>query len=60
MTPATLLTGFLSTAPGGFSEVGVVALALNADVAFIMAYQMFRLFFILLLVPPLLRWRFRR
>lgn len=60
LTPATLLTGFLSTAPGGLSEVGVVALALNADVAFIMAYQMFRLFFILLLVPPLLRWRFRR
>ena len=29
-------------------------------VAFIMAYQLFRLFFILLLVPPLLRWRFRR
>ncbi|MBU2055501.1 MAG: AbrB family transcriptional regulator [Proteobacteria bacterium] len=59
-TPATLLTGFLSTAPGGLSEVGVVALALHADVAFIMAYQMFRLFTILLLVPPLLRWRFRR
>ena len=60
LTPAALLTGFLSTAPGGLSEVGVVALALNADVAFIMAYQLFRLFSILLLVPPLLRWRFRR
>lgn len=60
LTPASLLTGFLSTAPGGLSEVGVVALALNADVAFIMAYHLFRLFSILLLVPPLLRWRFRR
>jgi membrane AbrB-like protein len=60
ITPATLLTGFLSTAPGGLSEVGVVALALHADVAFIMAYQLFRLFSILLLVPPLLRWRFKR
>ena len=60
LTPATLLTGFLSTAPGGLSEVGVVALALHADVAFIMAYQLFRLFSILLLVPPLLRWRFKR
>jgi uncharacterized membrane protein AbrB (regulator of aidB expression) len=40
--------------------VGVVALALNADVAFIMSYQLFRLFSILLLVPPLMRWRFRR
>lgn len=60
LTPATLLTGFLSTAPGGLSEMGVVALALHADVAFIMAYQLFRLFSILLLVPPLLRWRFKR
>jgi hypothetical protein len=60
LTPASLLTGFLSTAPGGLSEVGVVALALHADVAFIMAFHLFRLFSILLLVPPLLRWRFRR
>jgi membrane AbrB-like protein len=60
LTPATLLTSFLSTAPGGLSEVGVVALALHADVAFIMAYQLFRLFSILLLVPPLLRWWFKR
>jgi membrane AbrB-like protein len=60
LTPATLLTGFLATAPGGLSEVGVVALSLHADVAFIMAYQLFRLFSILLLVPPLLRWRFKK
>jgi uncharacterized protein len=60
LTPATLLTSFLSTAPGGLSEVGVVALALHADVAFITAYQLFRLFSILLLLPPLLRWRFKR
>ncbi|HOG18256.1 MAG TPA: AbrB family transcriptional regulator [Syntrophales bacterium] len=59
LTPATLLTSFLSTAPGGLSEVGVIGLALNADVAFIMAYQLFRLFSILLVVPPLLRWRFK-
>jgi hypothetical protein len=60
LTPATLLTAFLGTAPGGLSEVGVVALALNADVAFIMAYQLFRIFSILLLVPPLLRWWLKR
>jgi uncharacterized protein len=58
--PVTLLTSFLGTAPGGLSEVGVVALALHADVAFVMAYQLFRLFSILLLVPPLLRWRFKK
>lgn len=60
VTPATMLTGFLSTAPGGLSEVGVVALALHADVAFVMAYQLFRLFSILLLVPPILRWWFKK
>jgi membrane AbrB-like protein len=60
LTPATLLTGFLATAPGGLSEVGVVALSLHADVAFIMAYQLFRLFSILLLVPPLLKWWFKK
>ncbi|MCE5265357.1 MAG: AbrB family transcriptional regulator [Deltaproteobacteria bacterium] len=60
VVPATMLTSFLSTAPGGLSEVGVVALSLHADVAFIMAYQLFRLFSILLLLPPLIRWWFRR
>ncbi len=60
VVPATMLTSFLSTAPGGLSEVGVVALALHADVAFIMAYQLFRLFSILLLLPPLIRWWFKK
>ena len=60
VVPATMLSSFLATAPGGLSEVGVVALALHADVAFIMAYQLFRLFSILLLLPPLLRWWFKK
>ncbi len=60
ITPAGLLTAFLSTAPGGVTEMGIVALSLNADVAFVLAYHLFRLFSILLVVPPFLRWRFRR
>ena len=59
LTPASFLTTFLSTAPGGLSELGAVALALHANAAFVTAYQLFRLFSILLLVPVLLRWRFR-
>ncbi|MDA8123863.1 MAG: AbrB family transcriptional regulator [Deltaproteobacteria bacterium] len=57
VTPASRLTAFLSTAPGGMAEMGIVALTLGADVAFILAYQLFRLFCILFLSPLLLkRW----
>lgn len=60
VTPADLLTAFLSTAPGGVTEMGIVALSLNADVAFVLAFHLFRLFSILLVVPPLLKRRFRQ
>jgi membrane AbrB-like protein len=60
ITPADLLTAFLSTAPGGLTEMGIVALSLNADVTLVLAYHLFRLFSILLVVPPLLRRQFTR
>ena len=60
VTPADLLSAFLGTAAGGLAEMGIVALALGADVAFVLAYQLFRLLTILLVIPPILRWRFRR
>ena len=60
VTPADLLTAFLSASPGGVTEMGIVAIAVGADVAFVLAYHLFRLFSILLIVPPLLRQRFRR
>ncbi|MDD5167403.1 MAG: AbrB family transcriptional regulator [Syntrophales bacterium] len=58
--PATLLTTFLGTAPGGIAEMGTVAIILHADIATVLAFQLFRLFSILLLVPPLLTWRLNR
>lgn len=58
--PATLLTNFLSLAPGGMPEMGVTAITLHADIATVLAYQLFRLFFVLLVVPPLLKWKFNR
>lgn len=58
--PATLLTSCLSTAPGGITEMGLTAIALHADIATVLAFQLFRLFFILLIVPPLLKWRLNR
>jgi membrane AbrB-like protein len=60
ITPASRLTAFLSTAPGGLTEMGIVALTLEADVAFVLAYQLFRLFGILLVAPLFLRRRFKR
>ena len=60
VTPADLITAFLGASPGGVTEMGIVALAVGADVAFVLAYHLFRLFSILLVVPPLLRMKFKR
>jgi hypothetical protein len=59
LTPVNMLSAFLATAPGGLTEMGVVSLTLGADVAFVLAFQLFRLFSILLVAPPLLRWRLK-
>lgn len=53
---ASLVTGFLSTAPGGMAEMGLTAMLLHADISMIVAYQIFRLLVVLLLVPPLIRF----
>lgn len=47
------VTSFLSMAPGGIAEMSVTGIALNADLSVIASYQLFRLFFILLLTPIL-------
>lgn len=58
--PDTLLTNFLGMAPGGMPEMGMTAIALHADIATVLAYQLFRLFFILMVIPPLLKWKFNK
>lgn len=58
--PISVLTGFLSTSPGGMTEMGVTASLIGADVSMVVAYQMFRILFILFIVPYALRWGFRR
>ena len=57
---ASLLTTFLGTAPGGIAEMGITAIALHADISTVTAFHLFRLFTILLAVPPLLKWRLNR
>jgi membrane AbrB-like protein len=51
-----LITAFLSTAPGGIAEMSLTAIQVHADLSIIVAYQLFRLLFILLIVPPVLKW----
>ncbi|MGV2927324.1 AbrB family transcriptional regulator [Macrococcus capreoli] len=52
---------FLSAAPGGMAQIVIVALETGANVAMISSYHIFRIFFILLAVTPLmslyLKWR---
>lgn len=52
---ADLVTGFLSTSPGGVAEMSLTALMVNADLSTIAVYQIFRIFFILLVMPFVLR-----
>jgi len=53
--PTAAATAFLSTAPGGIAEMGVTALLLGADISVVVGYQMFRILFILLVLPLFLR-----
>lgn len=52
----SLITAFLSTAPGGMAEMGLTGMMLQADLSVIVAFQLFRLLFILMVLPPVLKW----
>lgn len=56
----SLVTSFLSLAPGGVTEMGITAVAVGADLALVTSYQLFRFSFIMFAVPPLLRSFFKR
>lgn len=47
---------FLSAAPGGIGQLIVVAVEIGADVAMISSYHIFRIFFIILIVTPLISY----
>ncbi|AJY75064.1 AbrB family transcriptional regulator [Paenibacillus beijingensis] len=53
--PISFVTAFLSIAPGGLPEMGVTAAAIHADVSKVAAYQLFRVFFVLFIVPIVLK-----
>ncbi|MEA4833592.1 MAG: AbrB family transcriptional regulator [Anaeromusa sp.] len=56
----SLATAFIATAPGGMAEMGLTAMMVHADLSIIISYQLFRLLFILLVIPPFFQWYFRR
>jgi membrane AbrB-like protein len=60
LMPISVMTAFLGTSPGGMTEMGVTATLVGANVSLVVAYQMFRILFILFVVPYLLKWGFRR
>jgi len=55
----SISTSFLSLAPGGMDQMGILAHETNADISMVTAFQIFRLLFIFFAVPPFLRWIFR-
>lgn len=56
----SLVTAFLGTAPGGVTEMGLTAMMVHADLSVVISYQMFRLLFILLVVPLALKWLLKK
>lgn len=52
-------TSFLSTAPGGLDQMGLLAAAVNADISVVTVFQLFRLLFIFLCLLPLIKWIYR-
>jgi membrane AbrB-like protein len=59
LQPVSKATGLLSLAPGGMDQMGIIAHEIHADLSIVAGYQLFRTFFILFAVPPLLKLIFK-
>lgn len=55
MKNMSIATSVLSLAPGGMDQMGIMAAEIHADLSMVAGYQLFRLFFIFFVVPPILR-----
>jgi uncharacterized protein len=51
----SFITSFLSLAPGGMDQMGIIGHELEADIAMITGFQLFRILFIFFAVPFFLR-----
>jgi membrane AbrB-like protein len=52
----SFVTAFICTSPGGIAEMGLTAIMVHADLSTVIAFQLFRLLFILLVVLPVIKW----
>jgi uncharacterized protein len=52
----SFISAFLSLAPGGMDVMGFTAKEANANLSMVTAFQLFRIFFIILFVPPLIKF----
>lgn len=52
----SFITAFICTAPGGMTEMGLTAMMVHADLPTVVAFQFFRLMFVLMVAIPLLQW----
>ncbi|MGV9638062.1 AbrB family transcriptional regulator [Nocardia rhamnosiphila] len=55
-TGITFVEAYLATTPGGINAVLATAVSSHSDVPLISTVQSLRLFLVLLLIPPLVRW----
>ncbi len=55
----SFLTAFISLAPGGMAEMAIVGQSVNADLSIITGYHLFRILFILFIIPFFLKWLFK-
>ena len=46
----------LALAPGGLTEMGLIALAIHADVAFVALHHVVRILIVIVFAPVLFRW----
>ena len=56
----SLATVFLATAPGGVTEMCITGMVLGENVSIILAYQLFRMMVLCLVMPISLKWYFTR
>lgn len=56
LSPAETLDVWLAFLPGGQAEMAVVALVAGADVAFVVAHHLLRIFVVILSAPIVARW----
>ncbi|WP_276356843.1 AbrB family transcriptional regulator [Cohnella caldifontis] len=58
--PISAATSFLSLAPGGMDQMGIMAKEVHGDLAIVSCYQLFRIWFIYFAVTPLIRLIIKR